>query len=149
MKVQFTTSCDSSTAFPNLTMYRIATIDDVIAFWQSKTMLLFKLVNFKRMVDKNLKVSTPPGTLTYYNTQNTVYILLQQNALVLYLNVLGPMSGIVVCQLLSGQHLAQCIIFLLLQIMECGIDSILATHPKSLCKHMYLLVSSYLDYTFW
>ena len=63
-------------------------------------MLLFKAVHFKslreRMLDKNLKVSTPLGTLTYYNTLNTVYILLQQNVLVLYLSTILIAAGVLV-----------------------------------------------------
>ena len=98
MKIKFTTSCNSSSAFPNLTTYVSYSHD--YSTWKAKTMLLFKSVHFKslreRMVDKNLKVPTPLGTLAYYNTPNTVYILLQQNVLVLYLStfkctVLGPM----------------------------------------------------------
>ena len=111
MKVQFTTSCDSSTTFPNLTMYHVTTINDVIAFWQTKTMLLFQSVHFKslreRMVDKNLKVSTPPRhTYILQYTEHSVYFTTAkctctslkyfQHVLVLYLSTLLIAAGVLV-----------------------------------------------------
>ena len=74
-------------------------------------MLLIKSVHFtslrERMVDKNLEVPTPLGTLTYYNTLNTVYILLLQNfnvfvvclstsSVYLYLSTLLIAAGVLV-----------------------------------------------------
>ena len=100
-------SCDSSTAFPNLTMYHVATINDVIAFWQTKTMLLFKSVHFKslreRMVDKNLKVINPSRHTyilqyaeysVYFTTANVLY--LSTSSMYLYISTLLIAAGVLV-----------------------------------------------------
>ena len=109
MKVQFTTSCNSSSAFPNLTAYVSCSHD--YSTWKAKTMLLFKSVHFKslreRMVDKNLKVPTPTRhTYILQYTEYSIYFatakctctLLKyfQHVLVLYLSTLLIATGVLV-----------------------------------------------------
>ena len=98
-------------------MYHVAKINDVIAFWQTKTMLLFKSVNFKSLREKMVDKNQPPRRTyilqyteynIYFTTAKCTCTLLKyfQHVLVLYLSTLLIAAGVLV--LVLGKFKSTC-----------------------------------------